>query len=96
MSARYRAEDAANLIQRSCGEVQAIYHRPSGQTHIVASPVPEILDAMGADCLEVGALHDRLAARFDLGTPNEAFAELVHHLEVMDALGLVYREVQRG
>ncbi|GLI97633.1 hypothetical protein [Sphingobium sp. BS19] len=43
---RYRAAPATDLIVRALDDITLIYHRPSSQTHMVASPVPEILDAL--------------------------------------------------
>ncbi len=44
-----------------------IFHRPSGLTHLVTAPAPEILDLLGEGALGRGALLARLAAAFDLG-----------------------------
>lgn len=43
---RYRAIPATDLIVRPLADITLVYHRPSGQTHMVASPVPEILAAL--------------------------------------------------
>ncbi len=43
---RYRAIPATDLIVRPLADIALVYHRPSGQTHMVASPVPEILAAL--------------------------------------------------
>lgn len=45
---RYRAIPATDLIVRPLADITLVYHRPSGQTHMVASPVPEILAALEA------------------------------------------------
>lgn len=67
-----------------------LYHRPSGQTHMVISPVPEILATLeGGVALTAGDVHGVLAAHYDLGTPDEAVAEIGAHLDELTALGLV-------
>jgi PqqD family protein of HPr-rel-A system len=40
---RYRSAGAGALKQVSLDALTAIYDRRSGQTHVVASPIPEIL-----------------------------------------------------
>ena len=66
--------------------LSVIYHPPSGQTHFVASPVPQLGDALAAGPADAAALTARLATRFDLSGGVEAVAE---HLTALDALGLV-------
>lgn len=67
-----------------------LYHRPSGQTHMVISPVPEILATLddGA-ALTAGEVHAALALHYDLGAPEQAVAEIEAHLNELTALGLV-------
>lgn len=85
----YRADAADALIVRPLDEIVLIYHRPSGQTHMVMSPVPEILAVLdmtpGCHALDV---RDRLALDYDLGEPDAALAEITAHLEEMVRLGL--------
>lgn len=38
----------------------AIYHRRSGQTHVVAEPMPEVLAALQAGAADAGTLAERL------------------------------------
>jgi PqqD family protein of HPr-rel-A system len=67
----------------------AVYHRTSGQSHLVAAPVPEILAALEGAPATLAELLDRLAARYDLVDPDgEALAARIEELE---ALGLVQR-----
>lgn len=89
MTPRYRAEPAEHLVRRDLGDVSILFHRPSGQTHIVASPVPEMLEALGAQPLDADGLHAALGIRYDLGPVDEARAELARHLFDLEALGLV-------
>ena len=65
-----------------------VFHEPSGQTHFVASPVPEILEALGSNAGTAADLHARLAQRFDLSGGETALAD---HLSNLDTLGLVRR-----
>lgn len=67
-----------------------LYHVRSGQTHMVISPVPEMLEAM-ADGAPLSAtdLYARLAHDYDLGPPDTAVAQIGEQLQALEALGLV-------
>jgi PqqD family protein of HPr-rel-A system len=69
--------------------LSAIFHRASGATHVVAEPVPQILEALGADTLTLAALLARLSAAYDLADDIEA--ALLDRLDELIALGLVIR-----
>ncbi len=43
---RFAAPPVELLIARPLDGLVALYHRPSGQTHVVASPAPEIIEAL--------------------------------------------------
>lgn len=43
---RYRAPPAEGLVVVPLDEIVAIFHRASGITHLVAPPVPELLNLM--------------------------------------------------
>ena len=64
-----------------------IYHAPSGMTHIVAPPAPEILDALAAGPADSAELLRRLSARFEFEG-----GDAIHvRLEELEAAGLVRR-----
>lgn len=88
---RYRAEDAANLIIRPLDELNLIYHRLSGITHIVASPVPEILATMKGDALNSGELLERLSHFYELEAESDLMAVIHARLEDLTSLGLIKR-----
>lgn len=91
VEARYRQDGAAAILSCVLDDLVLLYHRPSGQTHMVISPVPEILEALEEDgaALTVAQLHARLAARYDLGGAAEALPGIAAHLTELAALGLV-------
>lgn len=66
-----------------------IYHRSSGITHIVDSPVPEILEALAGEPLAAADLLARLAERFDLVDADPV--ALTVRLDELAAVGLVER-----
>lgn len=86
---RYRAAAAGTLRVVPVEPLVAIYHRASAQTHLVASPVPEILDALADRWLTAEALLTRLDERFDM--PDADAAALAARLDELVATGLVER-----
>ena len=68
-----------------------IFHRPSGITHILTAPAPEILEALGKGQADAGAIVARLAARHDLPDGAEAKAIVGARLDELAAAGLVER-----
>jgi PqqD family protein of HPr-rel-A system len=87
----FRAAPADALRIEPLGQLTAIFDRRSMQTHLVVSPVPEILDAMGADACTAARVAERLAAKFDLGGAEEAQPILAERLSELAAMGLVER-----
>jgi len=86
----YRRDAADAVATCVLDDLTLLYHHRSGQTHMVISPVPEILERM-ADGAPVSAqaMHDRLARDYDLGPVEDAVAEIGTHLDALVALGLV-------
>jgi PqqD family protein of HPr-rel-A system len=86
----YHQEAQGSIISRILDDMVLLYHRPSGQTHMVISPVPEILAAL-KDSAPASAqiLYERLSRLYDLGPADTALAEIEGHLVNMTALGLI-------
>ncbi len=86
---RYRADPPAQRRAVALDSaLTAIFHRPSATTHVVASPVPELLDALGEGPGDAATLLERLAADHDLDGGAD---ELTAHLEELVVAGLVSR-----
>ncbi len=64
--ASYRAPPADALIVADLDVFTAVFHRPSGITHLLTSPAPEILAMLRDEALSIDALLDRLAHDYDL------------------------------
>jgi PqqD family protein of HPr-rel-A system len=72
---RYRAPPADGLRIVALDDLVAIFHRPSGITHLVTAPVPELLEALAGRWLTLADLEaafelvdgdrDALAATLD-------------------------------
>ncbi|MBE1525729.1 PqqD family protein of HPr-rel-A system [Sphingopyxis sp. OAS728] len=87
----YRAAPAGALRIEPLGELTAIFDRRSMQTHLVVSPMPEILGAMDSDACSAATLASRLAATFDLGDGGDVQSILAERLGELAAMGLVER-----
>lgn len=92
--ALYVRDREGSILERSLDGLTVLYHRPSGITHIVDSPLPEIVAALDDIPVTVCGLRDRLASSFDLGNGyggngDDVVAELRHHLDMLVEQGLV-------
>lgn len=87
---RYRRDREDVVLPCVLDDVVLLYHRASGQTHMVISPVPEIFEALadGAPA-DARGVHARLASSFDMGPDEDAVAAIDAHLAHLSALGLV-------
>lgn len=69
----------------------AVYHRPSGATHLLAAPSPELLDALADGPADAASLRDRLAAHYDLNGEDDALGAIAARMEELVAAGLAWR-----
>jgi PqqD family protein of HPr-rel-A system len=70
--------------------LSVLFHAPSGMTHIVAAPAPQILDALRIGPADAGELIARLRAWYDF--EGEGAADAIDaRLEELEAAGLVRR-----
>ena len=83
----YRAAPADALRIVPLDDFTLIFHRPSGLTHLVTAPAPEILDLLATEPLTRAALLAGLSERFDLG--DASVAALDARLGELVATGLV-------
>ena len=87
---RYRAPAPGKLITETVEAFTLVYDRRSGQTHMLASPMPEILMLLAHGPVDVAELGRRLGDQFDLGRDDPA-PLLAARLEELAALGLAER-----
>ncbi len=64
-----------------------VYHRASGQTHMLAEPAPEILEALAQGEGDAATISSRLAERF--GLEDDAEALIAARLAELAGLGLI-------
>lgn len=83
----YRAAPPDALRIVALDMLSAIFHRPSGSTHLVIAPAPEILAALSDGPLTAAALLARLSAEYDVGEGGSG--ALSARLEELIAAGLV-------
>ena len=85
----YAADPPAARVLVPLDALVALYHRPSGTTHLLASPAPELLDMLGEGPADAAALLDRLRARYDVA--GGTVAAVAARLAELAAAGLVSR-----
>ena len=88
--ASYVADPESALRAVPLDGLTLLFHAPSGMTHIVAAPAPEILDALRSGPADAAELIRRLRARFEIDSP-EAEAAIHARLDELEAAGLVRR-----
>lgn len=89
MTARYRAAPPDTMLAAPLDLLTAVYHRASGETHLLAQPAPEILAVLAGGEMTAAALLDRLRADYDLIDSDDA--ALAARLDELVATGLVER-----
>ncbi|MBC7987951.1 MAG: HPr-rel-A system PqqD family peptide chaperone [Sphingomonadaceae bacterium] len=87
----YRADPPTARRAVEIEGLTLVYHRPSGLTHILAPPAPELLDALGEGQADAEALLERLARNHDIEADSDARAEAEARLAELEAAGLVWR-----
>ncbi|MBW4330364.1 HPr-rel-A system PqqD family peptide chaperone [Stakelama sp. CBK3Z-3] len=84
---QYLAEPARRIKSVRLGGITALFHRPSARTHLVGSPVPEILDALQETAMDANALLTFLQDRYEVADADPA--SLAARLAELEAAGLV-------
>ena len=84
----YVAEPAEAVDSVMLDGLTALFHRPSGQTHILAPPAPQILEAIAGEGADLDVICARIAERYEvIGEPEL----LAARLEELESAGLVRR-----
>lgn len=69
-----------------------IFHRPSGTTHFLDTPMPDMLALLADKPDNAAGLAERLCARLDLMSDDEAREVVLHRLTELSDAGLVWIE----
>ncbi|HMG46322.1 MAG TPA: HPr-rel-A system PqqD family peptide chaperone [Allosphingosinicella sp.] len=83
----YIADPASSVTSIALDGLIVLFHAPSGMTHIVAAPAPEILEALREGPADAAELLRRLRARFEFDGDEAIHARLGE----LEAAGLVRR-----
>lgn len=86
---RYLTDSETETLAVALDGLVALYHRPSGSTHVLAPPAPQILAALAGQPANAAMLLDRIGATFEVDGGIEALAARLAELE---AAGLVRRQ----
>jgi PqqD family protein of HPr-rel-A system len=86
---RYRAAAADDIVRVDLDELTAVFDRRSGQTHLLASPLPEMLQVLGEGDWALNDFIIHLADHFDMTGANDAAELIAERLTELAALGLV-------
>lgn len=84
---RYRAPADAALLTAELDAFTAVFHRPSGITHLLVSPAPEIVALLADTPLDLDTLLVRLGECYDLADASRD--ALAARLDELVAAGLV-------
>ena len=87
----YRADPPEARYLVALDGVALIFHRPSGLTHILAPPAPQILEALAEGEAEPAVLLERLRRDYDFGDSDDLEAALEARLAELETSGLVWR-----
>ena len=90
-SVRYSGAAPVDVRLVDLGVITACYHRPSGQTHLLMEPSPEIMAHLWGRTMTLAEITTALAAEFDMAADQGSnFADtLTARLEELTAIGLV-------
>ena len=86
---RYIADPEGAVRRVDLDGLSVLYHAPSGMTHIVAAPAPEILDALRPGPACVAELMARLRDAYELDDAADEIVAL--RLFELEQAGLVRR-----
>ena len=85
----YRTDPEAELRSVELDGLAVLFHVPSGTTHIVAPPAPQILKVLRLGPADAAGILERMASEFDL--EGDAPVAIHARLAELEAAGLVSR-----
>jgi PqqD family protein of HPr-rel-A system len=87
---RYIADGAELTRSVELEALTALYHRPSGMTHILAPPAPQILAALAGRSGDAAEVLERMGDAFEVEAEDPE-AAIEARLGELEAAGLVRR-----
>jgi PqqD family protein of HPr-rel-A system len=91
MSQQFKAANPEDIVLHMLDMMTLVFHRPSGLTHIVADPIPAILEVMQQEVSTPAQIAEALENNFDLEEGADVENVVLARLDEMNALGLVER-----
>ena len=85
---RYIADPDTSVRTVDLDGLTALFHVPSGMTHILAPPAPQILDVLRQGAVDAAGLAERLSQSFEIEGGAE---EMEARIAELEAAGLVRR-----
>ena len=85
---RYRADPADVVRSVELETLTILFHRPSGMTHVLAPPGPQILELLQDSEATLAEIRTRMSERFELTGDDDALAV---RLEELVSAGLAER-----
>ena len=89
-ASRYAADPSESLRAVELEGLTLLYHRPSGLTHFLAPPAPQILEALAAGPATAAEIAQAIGERFEIESEDPA-AAIAARLAELEAAGLVWR-----
>ena len=89
--ARFIADPPAERPSAEHEGLTILYHRPSGITHVVSTPVPEMLAALTDGPADAAEIVARLSAEHEVAGEDALEAIVAARLDELAAAGLVRR-----
>jgi PqqD family protein of HPr-rel-A system len=86
----YIADRAEDMLVVELDGLTALFHRPSGMTHILAPPAPQILQALAGAAADTSELLRRIGERFEV-EEEDAEGAVAARLSELEEAGLVRR-----
>ena len=88
---RYSADPPSQLHSVELDGLTALFHLPSGTTHILAPPAPQILHVLARGPATAATILTRLKRSYALGNAAAAREALTARLSELEQAGLVRR-----
>jgi PqqD family protein of HPr-rel-A system len=85
----YRADFSQHCRTHAIDGLTLAFHRPSGTTHFLTSPMPEILALLAESPMDAATLCSKLCERLELPYDEEALVVIEARLGELVASGLV-------
>jgi PqqD family protein of HPr-rel-A system len=86
----YTADPPERVRRVELEGLTLLYHRPSGLTHFLAPPAPQILDALARGPASAAEIVERMGTDFEIEA-EDAEAAITARLSELEAAGLVWR-----